>query len=126
MSSSLLQLFKWLDSSWLNKFINDSSWLFAAIEAVHIVALAMLFGAILVLNLRILRITMAARPLQQLKRELAPWTLFSLIIILLSVSLLFTAEAVKSYRSGPFRIKIAFLVSAIVFHYAIQSKLIGE
>jgi hypothetical protein len=122
--SSLLPLFRWFDSTWVNRVINDSTWLFPAIEAVHIVALALLFGAILLLNLRILGLTLRSRPLPQLKRELAPWILSSLIVILTSGALLFTSEAVKSYFSFPFWIKMAFLAGAILIHYAIQGRLI--
>ena len=69
----LLPIFRWFDKSWLALYISDSRWLFPAIEAVHIVALAVLFGALLVLNLRLLGIVMSNRPVARLAREFAPW-----------------------------------------------------
>lgn len=120
--SSLLPLFKWFDQSSIGRMISDSSWLFPAIEAVHIVALALLCGAILMLNLRLMGITLRNKPVASLARELAPWVLCSLIIILASGVLLFSSEALKSYASTPFRVKMVFLFAAIVFHYTIYSR----
>jgi len=124
----LFPFFKWVGDTRLSKVINDSNWLFPAIEAVHIVALALLFGAVLVLNLRLLGVMLRNMSIQRLARELAPWTLCSLIVILTSGALLFTAEAVKSFYSEPFKIKIVLLAVAIVFHYTFGRKvaLMGE
>jgi hypothetical protein len=118
--------FKWVNGTWLNKAINDSSWLFPAIEGVHIVALALLFGAVIVLNLRLLGITMRQRPTSQLAHELEPWTFCSLIIILATGVLLFIAEALKVYYSTPFRIKMVLLATAIVFHYTVSRRFLNR
>lgn len=124
--NSIFPFFKWANETWLNKVINDSSWLFPAIEGVHIVALALLFGTVIVLNLRLLGTMMGQRPASQLSRELEPWTLCSLIIILATGALLFVAEAVKTFYSTPFRIKIVLLASAIVFHYTVSKRLLNR
>jgi hypothetical protein len=115
----LLPIFKWFDGSFLGAWVRDSRWIFPAIEAVHIVALALLFGAILVLNLRLLGITFKNKPVAQLARELGPWVLVSLIIILASGILLFASEAMKAYASVPFQVKMLFLFAAMIFHYTV-------
>ena len=120
--STFLPIFKWFDSSWLGHTINDSRWLFPAIEAVHVVALAMLCGAILILNLRLFGVTLPAKPVRQLAQELAPWVLVSLLIILTTGLMLFSSEALKAYASVPFQVKMIFLFAAIVFHYTIYNK----
>jgi hypothetical protein len=55
----------------------------------------------------------------QLARELAPWVLCSLIIILVSGFMLFASEALKAYASVPFQVKMLFLFAAIAFHYTV-------
>ena len=119
----LLPIFKFFDKSWIGLLIADSRWLFPAIEAVHIVALALLFGAIIMLNLRLLGLTLTHKPTVQLARELAPWVLCSLIIILVSGFMLFASEAMKAYTSTPFQVKMLFLFAAMIFHYTIHSRL---
>ena len=121
--NSIYPFIKWADETWVHKVINDSKWLFPAIEGVHIVALALLFGAVIVLNLRLLGVVMRQRPATELVRELAPWTLCSLVVILTTGVLLFLSEATKSFHSTPFRIKIVLLVSAIVFHYTVSRRI---
>jgi len=118
----LLPIFQWLDGSWLGLWIADSNWLFPAIEAVHIVALTILFGAILLLNLRILGFSMAGKPVTQLARELSSWVFCSLIIILTTGIMLFSSEAMKSYMSVPFQVKMVLLFTAIIFHYTLYGR----
>lgn len=117
--SYFLPIFLWFDQSWLGLMVSDSSWLFPAIEAVHIVALALLCGAILMLNLRLFGLTLRHKPVALLAQELAPWVLCSLVIILASGLLLFASEAMKAYASVPFQVKMVFLFAAIIFHYTI-------
>jgi hypothetical protein len=118
----LLPIFKWFEQSSIGAWVADSSWLFPAIEAVHIVALTLLFGAILMLNLRLFGLILNNKPVAQLARHLAPWVLCSLVIILASGVLLFSSEAMKSYTSIPFQVKMLFLGAAILFHYTIHSR----
>jgi len=123
---TLYPFFKWANDTWLGQTISNSIWLFPAIEGVHIVALALLFGAIRVLNLRLMRVMMRDRSLPQLSRELDTWTLTSLVVILVTGAMLFASEAVKSFYSAPFRLKIVLLVAAIIFHYAISRRLMRK
>jgi len=115
----LLPMFKWFDTSAVGLWIRDSRWIFPAIEAVHIIALCLLFGAILMLNLRLLGLTLTTKPVAKLAKELLLWVLVSLIIILASGVMLFSSEAMKSYASVPFQVKMLFLFAAMIFHYTI-------
>jgi len=118
----LLPIFKWFGNSWVGEIISGSNWLFPAVEAVHIVALAMLCGAIVMLNLRLFGITLRQKPMAQLADELAPWTLSSLVIIILTGVMLFSSEAMKAYTNIPFQVKMVFLIAAVIFHYTIYRK----
>ena len=120
--STFLPIFQWFNNVWLGHAINDSNWLFPAIEAVHVVALALLCGSILILNLRLFGLTLPAKPVRLLAQELAPWVLVSLIIILATGLMLFTSEAMKAYASVPFQVKMVFLFVAIAFHYTVYKK----
>jgi hypothetical protein len=122
--SFLLPLFRWFDNLWVGRAINDSIWLFPAIEAVHILALALLCGAIVILNLRLFGLTLPGRPVRQVAEELAPWVLVSLVTILASGLLLFSSEAMKAYGSVPFQIKMILLFAAVIFHYSVYSKVV--
>ena len=121
--SYLLPFFRWSQETWIGLAMRDSNWLFPAVEGVHIVALTMLLGAILLLDLRLYGVTMRNKPISELARELTPWTLYSLVVILATGAMLFASEAIKVYASGPFRIKMVFLFSAMLFQYSVYRKL---
>jgi hypothetical protein len=116
----LLPFFKWCDQTWLGETIRSSRFYFPIIETFHLLALTILFGAVIVLNLRLCRIIMKHQPVQQVAVDLSPWALWSLVVILVSGILLFLSEALKCYASVPFQVKMTFLFMAIIFHFTIH------
>jgi hypothetical protein len=119
---ALLPFFKWAETLTISAAIRDTNWMFPAIEAVHIVALTLLFGAVLMLDFRLLGLTLRTKPVRQLASELEPFTIVSLVIILISGFLLFASEAMKCYASVPFQVKIAFLFAAIIFQFTVVNR----
>jgi hypothetical protein len=115
----LLPIFKWADTSWMGETIRASRLYFPIIETFHLLALTLLFGAILMLNLRLCGLMMKNLPVQQVAKDLSPWLLWSLAIILVSGFMLFSSEAMKCYASVPFQVKMTFLFTAIAFHFTI-------
>jgi hypothetical protein len=120
---SLLPFFKWCDSTWLGETIRSSRFYFPIIETFHLLALTVLFGAVIVLNLRLCRIIMTHQPVQQVAFDLSPWGLWSLVVILVSGVLLFLSEAMKCYASTPFQVKMLFLFGALIFHFTLHWKI---
>jgi uncharacterized membrane protein len=118
----LLPFFQWCDSTWIGETIRGSRLYFPIIETFHLLALTLLFGAIIVLNLRLCRIIMKTQPVQQVATDLKPWAFWSLVVILVSGVLLFLSEAMKCYASGPFQVKMTFLFLALIFHFTIHRK----
>ena len=54
MTESILSFFTWCENSALGDTIRGSRWLFPAIESFHLLALAVIGGAVLLVNLRLL------------------------------------------------------------------------
>lgn len=116
----LLPFFRWCDATWLGETIRGSRIYFPVIETFHLLALTLLLGAVLVLNLRLCRLMMTNQPVKQVAADLSPWTLWSLAVILVSGILLFLSEAMKCYASVPFQVKMVFLFAALTFHFTIH------
>ena len=112
-------LFKWCDDTWLGTTIRGSRVYFPIIETFHLFALTLLLGAVVILNLRLFGFILRRQPASQLAEDLAPWVFWNLVVILTSGSMLFLSEAMKCFGSGPFRFKMIFLFSAILFHFTI-------
>jgi hypothetical protein len=113
---TLLPLFKWCDSTAVGIAIRNSRVLFPIIESIHLLALTVLLGTILVMNLRLLGVGLRDQPISSVARSLAPLTLGGLLTMLVTGFLLFASEAMKSYESPPFRFKMVALGLALLFH----------
>jgi len=122
---SLLPLFQWANNLQVADWVRKSTWIFPAAETVHIVALAVLFGAIVFVDLQMLGLVRRDTSASHLEKELRPWTFSSLIVILCTGALLFSSEAMKLYINVPFQFKIVTLFVAIAFNYTIHRKVIG-
>jgi hypothetical protein len=122
---SLLPFFQWANNLQVAEWVRRSTWVFPAAETVHIVALAVLFGAIVFVDLQLLGLVRRDTSASHLEKELRPWTFSSLIVILLTGALLFSSEAMKLYINVPFQLKIATLFLAIAFNYTIHRKVLA-
>jgi uncharacterized membrane protein SirB2 len=119
---SVLSFFTWCENTPLGEAIRESRWLFPAIESVHLLGLAVIGGAVLVLNLRLLGLGIERQPAAQLWRDTRPWLVGSLTVMLISGMLLFTSEAIKLYYHEAFWVKMISLLLATVFTFTVLRK----
>ncbi|HEX7137491.1 MAG TPA: DUF6644 family protein [Vicinamibacterales bacterium] len=124
----LLPYFQWFETSTMGELIKNSSWAFAVIESVHLLALAVIGGAVLMLDLRLLGFGLKRQSVQDVAREAWPWLVASLIVMLVTGFALFVSEATKCYYSTPFWVKMTSLALAITFTFTVRRKvsLTGE
>ena len=64
----LLTFFQWCHDSALGVTIRESVWMFPIIEAVHLLALALIGGAVLIVDLRLAGLTLRTHPAAALRR----------------------------------------------------------
>ena len=117
---SVLSFFTWCENTWLGDAIRESRWLFPAIESVHLLGLAVIGGAVLVVNLRLLGFGHLRQPAAQLWRDTWPWLVGSLTVMLTSGILLFTSEATKLYYHEAFWVKMISLLLAMLFTFTVM------
>lgn len=119
---SVLSFFTWCENGSLGEAIRGSNWLFPVIESFHLLGLAVIGGAVLVVNLRMLGFGIARQPTAQLWRDTRPWLLGSLTVMLVSGLLLFTSEATKLYYHAAFWVKMMSLLLSILFTFIVVRK----
>jgi hypothetical protein len=117
--------FDWIEHTGHGTMIRDSIWQFAAIEAVHLLALAVIGGAVLIVDLRLLGWTLRRQPVKQIARDAEPFLVGSLFMMLLTGYLLMASLAAsKYYVNLAFQLKMVFLLLAIIFTFTVRRWLI--
>jgi hypothetical protein len=108
-----------IEASGLGVAMRQSLWLYPIVEIVHITGLALLFGSIAILDLRLLGVSRAVS-VRALARHTLPWTAASFVLIVPSGMAMFTAHAGEFVSSPVFLLKMGLIllggVNAAAFH----------
>jgi len=118
----LLHFFRWLGSLPVARALNDSEWLFPAVESVHITGLAVLIGTIAIVDFRLLGLALRDRPAAQLARDLRYWTWAGIGIMLTTGPTMLSAEPERGYGNPAFAFKMSCLLLALVTHFTIHRR----
>src|ERR1700733_47167 len=103
---------KWLAATALAARIRDSLLLFPLLESTHVLGLALVFGTILVIDLRLLGAASAHRPFQRVASDIFKWTWAAFALTAVTGSLMFITNAPVYYHNFYFRTKMLLLVLA--------------
>ena len=118
----LWEFAKWSEATALGVAIRNSQYAFPIIEYFHLAALAVIGGAVLIVDMRMLGLGLRETPVAQLAKDAHPWLVGSLIVMLVSGVSLYTSEATKCYASPAFWIKMIALVLAMLFTFTVRRK----
>ena len=99
--------------------VRDSKYGMPAVQSFHLLGLTMLLTTIVVLNLRLVGLGLRDYALSRLARQLKPWTVGAIVVVISSGLLIFLATPGKYVDSHPFRLKMALLGCALLSHFAV-------
>jgi amino acid permease len=89
---------------------------------VHLIALALLGGAVLIVDLRLLGLILKGQSARLIGRDLSRILIGSLVVMILTGIALLSEEAGKCYFSPAFRWKMALLAVAVLFYFTMHRK----
>ncbi len=113
---------QWSEATALGRVIRNSEYAFPMIEFVHLAALAVIGGAVLVVDMRLLGLGLKKTSVADLARDAQPYVTGSLIVMLATGISLYASEATKCYASAAFWIKMVSLLLAMVFTYTVKKR----
>jgi hypothetical protein len=90
--------------------IREGSYLFPAIECLHVLALTVVLGCVATLDLRLLGWVQRRRPASQVANEVLTTTWVSFLVAAVTGALLFSSNALSYAHNAYFRAKVLFLV----------------
>jgi hypothetical protein len=118
----LYEFAQWSEATGLGKLIRNSQYAFPIVEFFHLAALAVIGGAVLVVDMRLIGLGLKKTSVAQLARDAQPWMTGSLIVMLASGIALYSSEATKCYQSPAFWIKMISLALAMIFTYTVRRR----
>jgi len=124
---SLFELFEWLGNTPWSIALHESRYAFLVVLTIHVLTLSVFVGTALMIDLRLLGVTMMRVPASQVIARLVPWNAAGLILMMTSGALLFYAAPLVRYQNVFFRMKMATLVLALLnawlFHRTVYRRI---
>ena len=99
--------------------IRDSRYGMPTVQSFHLVGLTILLTTVVAMDLRLVGLGLRDYTLSMLARQLKPWTVGAIVIVMSSGLLIFLATPGKYIDSHPFRLKMALLCGALFFHFGV-------
>ena len=117
---SLLGFCEWLANTPWSIALHESTWGYPIVESVHVLTLCLFLGMAVMLDLRLLGVTMRRAPVSEVVGRLLPWAAAGFVLMVISGALLFYAIPVRTFQNIFFRVKVVMLIlsglNVWVFH----------
>ena len=123
----MFELCEWLGNTSWSIALHESRYAFLVVLTIHVLTLSVFVGTALMIDLRLLGVTMMRVPASQVIGRLVPWTAAGLSLMTTSGALLFYAAPLVRYQNVFFRMKMAALVLALLnawlFHHTVYRRI---
>jgi hypothetical protein len=123
---SLSDFFTWMGGTRWSVELRESIWVWPLVESTHVLTLMLFAGTAVMLDLRLLGLTLKRVPASALTGRLLPWTRAGFAVMVTTGLLLFYSNPVRYYHNVFFRLKAIVLVIAglniFLFHSRIHRR----
>lgn len=119
-------LIAWLYQSPLSTMIRDVLWIVPAVQSIHILAIAVIFGSAVVSDLRLAGVLATDEPVGAVVRRYYPWMRNALIVLLVSGLIMAIGEPDRVLKNATFWLKMALVVSAFSLTWLARRPLLGH
>ncbi|WP_460078205.1 DUF6644 family protein [Pseudomonas sp. H3_H05] len=122
MSSELI--IAMIYASPLSTAIRDMSWVVPTVQSVHIVAIAVIFGAAVISDLRLAGVFATDEPMGGVVRRYFPWMRAALIVLLLSGLVMVIGEPDRVLVNTTFWLKMFLVVAVFTLTWSVRRPLL--
>ena len=109
---SVIRFFEWLAATPGSIALHESRYLYLIILTIHVLTLCLFVGIAVIVDLRMMGLTMQTVRVTEVITRLLPWTAAGCIAMITSGALLFYAAPLLRYQNIFFRAKMVALVLA--------------
>jgi len=118
----LLPFFNWLNGLPVSQAIGSSIWIYPLVQAIHLVFLALFAGAILMVDLRLLGVTLRSQSMAQVARDARPWLIAGFLGMVCTGIPQLMQNASREYYSEYFWYKMYLIAFGLIFTMTIRRK----
>jgi hypothetical protein len=104
----------WLEHTPLSQTIQTVNWIVPAVQTIHILAITVVAASALMINLRLLGVFSADRPLREVSARFLPLVWWPLLLLLLTGAIMIVGEPARSLKNPAFQLKMALLITALI------------
>ena len=119
----LLPFFEWMGGLRLSAFFLESIWPTPIIQNIHLMAVAVFAGSVLVVDIRMLGRGLRETPLAQLARSVEPWLIGSFVVLVISGIPQMTSTALKQYYSPFFWWKMQAVLIGVIWTVTVRRRI---
>lgn len=119
----MLPLAEWVGSLSITESLREIAWYGAMINVMHLIALVIFAGAVLIVDMRFMGGGISREPLPKVVRDARPWLIGGFSGLVFTGLLQLMLQPVKEYYSDLFWMKMEFMLVAIVYTFFIRPKL---
>jgi hypothetical protein len=121
----LLPFFEWAETSYLGYIGKTYGGVYATFgQSIHLMALALLGGSVLIADLRLLNIILRDVPSEVVTDQAHKWFRVALVVIVSSGTFMAAAVAQRMYYNDFFWAKMSALLVGIIFVFAVKRPLL--
>jgi hypothetical protein len=104
----------WLDQTPLSQTFQSTDWLVPTLQTVHILSVALIVGALLMINLRLLGWSDRDLPLDRVCARFLPFVWWPLLALLATGTIMIIGEPARSLQNPGFQLKVTLIAVALV------------
>ena len=114
MALTLNEICHWIDRTALSQSIQVAGWVVPTVQTIHILAIAVVASSALMIDLRLIGVFWANRPMKAVTARFLPLVWWPLLILLSTGAIMIIAEPARSLKNPAFQLKMVLLIAALV------------
>ena len=113
----------WIEHTALSQTIQSIAWIVPTVQTIHILAIAVVAASALMIDLRLIGVFSADRPMKEVSARFLPFVWWPLLVLLATGAMMITGEPARSLKNPAFGLKMALLVTALIVTLFFQFRL---
>src|ERR1700676_2748632 len=114
LTKSLNEICAWIDQTAMSQAIQVTNWVVPTVQTVHILAIAVVASSVLMIDLRLIGVFWADRPMKEVSSRFLPLVWWPLLLLLATGIIMIIGEPARELKNPAFQLKMALLVAALL------------